>query len=193
NGLMKSRKVDVIQGTGTIISPGLVRVDGRDVRTRSIIIATGSGTMLPSDVPGGNLPGIITSDDILDEDLTMKALPKPPESIVIVGGGIVGMEFASMFNAFGAKVTVVVSSGRILRLVDEEIARRFSQVAKGHGMEILTGSDVIKMEEGDGGKGLKVTIRNAASGMEEVRGEDNVLWAKGGYAYTQGLGVRELG
>src|SRR5437773_920905 len=118
NGLMKARKVDVIQGTGTIISPGLVRVDGRDVRTRSIIIATGSGTMLPSDVPGGNLPGIITSDDILDEDLTMKALPKPPESIVIVGGGIVGMEFASMFNAFGAKVTVVVSSGRILRLVD---------------------------------------------------------------------------
>jgi dihydrolipoamide dehydrogenase len=193
NGLLKARKVDVIHGTGTITAPGALRVDGREVKARNIIIATGSGTMLPTDVPGGNLPGIITSDEILDADLTMKALPKSPESIIIVGGGIVGMEFASMFNGYGAKVTVVVSSPRILRLVDEELARRFTQVAKGHGIEILTGSDVVSMAEGDDGKGLKVTIKNAASGAEEVRAVDNVLWAKGRYPYTQGLGLRELG
>src|SRR5438874_7124511 len=193
NGLLKARKVDVIQGTGTLTAPGVLRVDGREVKARNIIIATGSGTMLPTDVPGGNLPGIVTSDEILDADLTMKFLPKSPESIVIVGGGIVGMEFASMFNAYGAKVTVVVSSARILRLVDEEIARRFTQVAKGHGIEILTGSDVVSMAEGDGGQGLKVTIKNTASGAEEVRAVDNVLWAKGRYPYTQGLGLRELG
>jgi dihydrolipoamide dehydrogenase len=193
NGLMKSRKVDVIRGTGTIAGPGVVRVDGREVRTRNIIIATGSGTMLPSDVPGGDLPGVITSDQILDADLTMQFLPKAPDSIIIVGGGIVGMEFASMFNAYGARVSVVVSSPRILRLVDEEIARRFTQVAKGHGIEIITGSDVVGMAPGEGDKGLKVTVKNSSSGAEEIRDVDNVLWAKGRFPYTQGLGLREVG
>src|SRR5689334_8221382 len=134
NGLMKARKVDVITGTGTITSPRTVSIDGREIRTRNIIIATGSGTMLPSDVPGGNLPGVITSDGILDADLTLKTLPKRPDSMIVVGGGIVGMEFASMFAAYGTKITVVVTSPRVLRLVDEEIARRFTQVAKGHGI-----------------------------------------------------------
>jgi dihydrolipoamide dehydrogenase len=136
---------------------------------------------------------VITSDDILDADLTMKALPRQPESMIVVGGGIVGMEFASMFSAYGTRVTVVVTSPRVLRLVDEEISRRFTQVAKGHGIEILTGSDVVNIAEGEGGKGLNVTIKNVASGAEEQRSVENVLWAKGRYAYTQGLGARELG
>ncbi len=198
NGLMKSRKVEVINGHGTITSPRTVRVDGREIRARNIIIATGSGTMLASGVPGGDLPGVITSDQILDADLTMKALPKMPESIIIVGGGIVGMEFASIFNAYGTKVTVVVSSPRVLRLVDEEIARRFTQVAKGQGIEIITRSDIVKMAEGHerkrgAGKGLKVTIKNADSGAEEERAVDNVLWAKGRFPYTENLGLGELG
>jgi dihydrolipoamide dehydrogenase len=193
NGLMKSRKVDVIQGHGTITSPRTVNVEGREVRAKSIIIATGSGSTLPSDVPGGDLPGIITSDDVLDADLTMKALAQVPESMIIVGGGIVGMEFASIFNAYGTKVTVVVSSPRILRLVDEEIARRFAQVAKGQGIEIITGSDVVKMAEGEGGKGLKVTIKTSSSGAEEERAVENVLWAKGRFPYTQNLGLRDIG
>lgn len=193
NGLMKARKVDVISGLGTLTSPRTINVEGREVRARNVIIATGSGTSLATDVPGGDLPAVITSDDILDADLTMKRLPTPPKSIIVVGGGVVGMEFASMFNAYGAKVTVVVSSPRVLRLVDEEIARRFAQVAKGHGIEIVTGSDIVHMAEGDGGQGLKATIRNNATGAEEVRAVDNVLWAKGRYAYTQGLGLRDLG
>ncbi len=193
NGLMKARKVDVINGHGTITSPHTIMVDGREVRTRNIIIATGSGTTLASDVPGGNLPAVITSDDILDADLTMKALPQRPDSVIIVGGGIVGMEFASIFNAYGTKVTVVVSSSRVLRLVDEEIARRFTQVAKGQGIEIITGSDVVKIAEGEGGSGLRVTIKNTASGAEEERSVSNVLWAKGRHPYTQNLGLRDLG
>lgn len=193
SGLMKSRKVEVIQGHGTLVSPHVVNVEGREVRARNIIIATGSGTMLASDVPGGDLPGVIYSDQILDADLTMKALPALPESIIIVGGGIVGMEFASIFHAYGSKVTVVVSSPRVLRLVDEEIARRFAQVAKGQGIEIITGSDVVQMAEGDGDKGMKVTIRNNAAGTEEERAVSNVLWAKGRFPYTQNLGLRDLG
>jgi dihydrolipoamide dehydrogenase len=192
-GLLKSRKVDVIHGHGMITSPRTVMVEGREVRARNIIIATGSGTMLASDVPGGNLPAVITSDDILDADTTMSRLPQRPESIIIVGGGVVGMEFASIFNAYGTKVTVVVSSSRILRLVDEEIARRFSQVAKGYGIETVTGSDIVHMAEGEGGKGLKVTIKNNSTGAEEIRDVDNVLWAKGRYPYTQDLGLRDLG
>jgi len=191
NGLMKARKVDVITGTGTITSPRTVSIDGQEIRTRNIIIATGSGTMLPTDVPGGNLPGIITSDGILDADLSMKTLPKRPDSMIVVGGGVVGMEFASMFSAYGTKVTVVVTSPRVLRLVDEEIARRFTTLAKGHGIEVITGSDVVNMAED--GPALKVTIKSAPSGAEEQRTVGNVLWAKGRFPYTQGLGARELG
>ncbi len=192
-GLMRARKVDVISGHGTITSPRTIDVDGREVRAKNIIIATGSGTMRATDVPGGDLPAVITSDEVLDKDLTLKTIPKRPESIIIVGGGIVGMEFASIFNGYGSKVTVVVSSPRVLRLVDEEIARRFAQVAKGQGIEILTRSDVTKMEEGKKGKGLKVTIKNVDTGTEEDRVVDNVLWAKGRYAYTEKLGLETIG
>ena len=166
---MKTRKIEVINGFGTLTSPRSINVDGREVRAKNIIIATGSGTVLASDVPGGNLPAVITSDDVYDADMTINRITKPPESIIIVGGGIVGMEAASIFNAYGAKVTVVVLSSRVLRLVDEEISRRFSQLAKAQGMEIITGSDVVRMAEGDGGKGLKVTIKNNATGAEEER------------------------
>lgn len=193
NGLMKARKVDVITGHGTIFNPNTVMVDGREVRTRNIIIATGSGTMLPTDVPGGNLPGVITSDEILDAELTMKALPTMPESVIIVGGGIVGMEFASIFNAYGCKVTVVVSSPRVLRLVDEEIARRFTTVAKAQGIEIITRSDVTSIAEGDGGKGLKVTIKNTESGAEEQRSVTHLIYAKGRRPYTNNLGLENIG
>jgi dihydrolipoamide dehydrogenase len=193
SGLMKARKVDVIQGTGTITSPNTVTVDGREVRTRNIIIATGSGTLLPTDVPGGDLANVITSDDVLDADLTMKRLPTMPESVIIVGGGIVGMEHASMFNAYGVKTTVVVTSPRVLRLVDEEIARRFSMVAKNQGIEIVTRTDVVRMEKMDKGKRVKVTLRNADSGAEEVREVSHVLWAKGRFPYTQSLGLDSIG
>jgi dihydrolipoamide dehydrogenase len=193
NGLMKSRKVDVITGHGTITSPRTVIVDGRTVRARNILIATGSGTMLPTDVPGGDLPGVINSDQILDADLTMNSVPQMPESIIIVGGGIVGMEFAAIFNAYGARTTVVVTSPRILRLVDEEIARRYSTVAKNQGIEIVTRTDVVRMDEGNGGKGLKVTLKNADSGAEEVREVSHVLWAKGRYPYTNNLGLENIG
>jgi dihydrolipoamide dehydrogenase len=192
-GLMKSRKVDVINGHGTIKNANTVMVDGREIRTRNIIIATGSGTMLPTNVPGGNLPGVITSDEILDANLTMQALPTMPESVVIVGGGIVGMEFASIFNAYGCKVTVVVSSPRVLRLVDEEIARRFTTVAKGQGIEIIAKSDVSNIAEGDGGKGLKVTIKNSETGAEEVRAVSNLIYAKGRFPYTNNLGLENIG
>jgi dihydrolipoamide dehydrogenase len=168
-------------------------VDGREVSTRNIIIATGSGTMLAQDVPGGNLPAVITSDHVLDADLTMQALPQIPESIIIVGGGIVGMEHAAIFNAYGVKTTVVVSSPRVLRLVDEEIARRYTMIAKNQGIEIITGSDVVNMTEGKGGKGLNVTIKNTESGAEEVREVSNVLWAKGRYPYTHNLGLENIG
>jgi dihydrolipoamide dehydrogenase len=191
-GLMKSRKVEVITGHGTITSPHTVSVDGREIRTRNIVIATGSGTVLPTDVPGGDLPGVITSDDILDADLTLKRLPTMPESIIIAGGGVVGMEFASIFNAYGSKVTVVISSARVLRFVDEEIARRFTQVAKGQGIEIITRSDIVRMEEAAGGK-IRATLKNGDSGAEEVREVSNVLWAKGRYPYTQNLGLDSIG
>lgn len=192
-GLMKSRKVEVISGHGTITSPHTVNVDGREVRARNIIVATGSGTVLPTDVEGGDLPGVITSDDILDADLTLKKLPVMPQSIIIVGGGIVGMEFASIFNAYGVKVTVVVSSPRVLRLVDEEISRRFTQIAKGQGIEIITRSDVVRMAEGEGGKGIKATLKNVDSGAEEERVVSHVLWAKGRNPYTQSLGLDAIG
>ena len=97
------------------------------MQAKNIILATGSATILGTEVPGGDSPRVITSDQILDADLTARALPALPRSMVVIGGGIVGMEFASIFAAYGTKVTAVITSPRILRNVDEEIARRFAR------------------------------------------------------------------
>ncbi len=126
--LMKSNKISVHRDSCRILSPHLVKVNDEEIATKKLIIATGSeSTLLP--IPGLDLPGVLTTDDILE----LKELPK---SLVVIGGSHVGVEFASIFNVLGTKVTIVKRRPLLLEPIDEEIGRRFSQTLPRQGIEV---------------------------------------------------------
>ena len=179
--LMKSNKISVYRGTGRILSPHLVKVNDEEITTKKIIIATGSeSALLP--IPGLDLPGVLTTDDILE-------LKELPESLVVIGGSYTGAEFASIFNALGTKVTIVKRRPLRLEPVDEEIGRRFAQTLPRQGIEVKIGAAVkaIKKE----GAALKV-VWDTPEGEQGVKGQ-MVLMATGRRPYTEGLGLSELG
>ena len=127
--LVKGHKVDIYEGLGMILKPSLVQVkmDGggsesgvQQLAARKIIIATGSmPARLP--IPGLDLPGVLTSRELL-------TLGELPQSLAVVGGGVIGVEFASIFNALGTRVTVVEMLPRLLPPVDRKLARRFKRI-----------------------------------------------------------------
>jgi len=179
--LMKANKISVHRDSGRILSPHLVKVNDEEIATRKLIIATGSeSTPLP--VPGLDLPGVLTTDDILE----LKELPK---SLVVIGGSHVGAEFASIFNVLGTKVTIVKRRPLLLEPVDEEIGRRFAQTLPRQGIEVKIGAAVkaIRRE----GSALKV-VWDTPEGEQGVEGQ-MVLMATGRAPYTEGLGLSELG
>ncbi|MCC8071330.1 MAG: dihydrolipoyl dehydrogenase [Bacteroidales bacterium] len=125
-------KVNVVKGTARLSSPSTVEVNGEEYTAPQIIIATGSHpASLP--IPGAELA--ISSDELL----SLEALP---QSIVIIGGGVIGMEFASILNAFGVEVTVVEYCKEILPPFDAEIAKRLRMAMKKRGVNIITGAAV---------------------------------------------------
>ncbi len=179
--LLKANKISVYQGIGCILSPHQVKVNDEEITTGKLIIATGSESIILP-VPGTNLPGVLTTDDILE-------LKELPESLVIIGGSHVGVEFASIFNTLGTKVTIVKRRPLLLEPVDEEIGRRFAQTLPRQGITVVIGVALkaIKQE----GKGLKV-IWDTPEGEQGVAAQ-MVLMATGRQPYTEGLGLTELG
>ena len=197
--LVKVRKVTRLHGFGRLLSPNRILVQGLDsfnegreivVKAKHVIIATGSATIMADDLPGGDSPRVLTSDDILDADRTLAALPALPERMVIIGGGIVGMEFASIFTAYGVKCTAIITSPRILRNVDEEIARRFALLLRQQGCEVLTKTTVQEFQ--DRGATLDVVVQTEGKEPQTLTC-DYALYAKGRRPYTDNLGLEDLG
>ena len=179
--LMKQNKISVHRGTGRILSPRQVKVDDEEIATKKIIIATGSeSALLP--IPGVDLPGVLTTDDILE----LQALP---ESIVVVGGSHVGVEFASIFNALGTKITIVKRRPLRLEPIDEEVGRRFAQTLPRRGIEVKIGAAVKAIKKS--GDALRV-VWDTPEGEQGIEGQ-MVLMATGRQPYTEGLGLSELG
>jgi len=179
--LMKANKVSVYRGTGRIMSPQLVKVDDEEIATKKLIIATGAESVLLP-IPGLDLPGVLTTDDILE-------LEELPESLVIIGGSYVGVEFASIFSGLGTKVTIVEKLPAILGSIDGEISRRFTQILHKQGIEVKTGASAKAVKEE--GSALKVVL-DTPKGDQEIEGK-MVLMATGRQPYTEGLGLSELG
>jgi dihydrolipoyl dehydrogenase len=179
--LMKGNKIRVYRGAGRILSPHLVKVNDEEIATRKVIIASGSqSTPLP--VPGGDLPGVLTTDDILE-------LTELPESLVVVGGSYVGVEFAGIFNALGTKVTIVKRRPLRLEPIDEEIGRRFAQTLPGQGIEVRIGAAVKAIKSKGAVLGV---VWETPEGEQGVDGQ-MVLMATGRAPYSEGLGLSELG
>ncbi len=176
--LLEARKVDLFKGTGRLLSPRRVVIDGgAEIEAQGIIIATGAEAGRPP-VPGVDLPGVLTSREILQ-------LEEAAEELVVVGGGVIGMEFASIFNALGTKVTVIEMLPSILPPVDEEICRRYLQIARREGMDIHLNSPLKEVRR----NGSRLVVEHGTGSLEA----DSLLLATGRVPYTDGLGLEEVG
>ncbi|MGB7606351.1 MAG: dihydrolipoyl dehydrogenase [Lutisporaceae bacterium] len=183
--LLKANKIEVINGTASLIDKNTIAVtlfDGstKELTAKNIIIATGSKTSIPP-IEGADLEGILTSDELLN----FKEIPK---RLTIIGGGIIGMEFAGIFSAMGSTITVINRSS-ILKRVDSDIVKRFSVSVKKKGVELITDCSVDKIEKRDG---LFYVIGENKKGKYEVEAEA-LLVATGRDPLLEGINLEGVG
>jgi dihydrolipoamide dehydrogenase len=184
--LLKKNKVEVITGTGKLISAGKVEVASADGKKEiheaaSIILATGARSR--------ELPNLKQDGKKIIGYREAMTLPKLPESIVVVGSGAIGSEFASFYNSMGAKVTLVEFLPNVVPIEDEEVSKQLERSFKKAGMTVLTGSNVKSVDTS--GKLCKVKIVTP-KGEEEIEAEI-VLSAVGIAPNTENLGLESLG
>jgi len=169
--LMKARKLEIIREKAEIKSHTTIKTASLEIEARNILIATGS---IPFELPGlpFNHTDILSSTDILE----LKAIP---ERLTIVGGGVIGCEFASIFRSFGSEITIIEAMPQLLPNEDEEIARKIEQIFKKRGIKVLTNTKIDKIDKGD--KALIAVGRSPNSkglGIEALGIECDKGWIK---------------
>lgn len=184
--LMKGYKINVIKAAATFKDNKTVQLktaDGsqQEVRADAVIIATGS-VSAPAAEPGMELPGVITSDDAL-------SLDHIPKSMVVYGGGVVGVEFASIFASLGTDVTIIKYRPRLIRSLDEEISKHLAVYLRKKKIKVNVGVKVTHVEKT--GAGLKV-VAETEKGPVEYECE-NLLLAVGRMPNTGGLNLEAAG
>jgi dihydrolipoamide dehydrogenase len=181
--LMKKNKVTVIKGTGKLALPGRVEVTDAEgkkqtIQTKNIVIATGS---VVRPIPGFETDGkqVVNSDHILE-------LKDVPKSLIVMGCGAVGVEFASVYSRFGADTTIVELLPQIVPLEDEEVSKELERSFRKRGIKSLVGTKLEKMEKTP----TSVKVRGKSAKGEDVTLEaEMLLVAVGRMPYTQGLGL----
>ena len=181
--LFKKNKVDWLKGWGSIPEPGKVKVGDEVHEAKNIIIATGSE---PSPLKGVEVDEetVVTSTGAL----TLKKIPK---SLVVIGGGVIGLELGSVYARLGAEVTVVEYLDAITPGQDAEIARQFQKLLTKQGMKFILGAAVQGVEVKN--KKATVTYKMRKDDAEDTITADTVLLATGRRPYTDGLGLADLG
>jgi len=175
--LEKKAGVDVIYGAASFVDAHTLAVNDDTVTADNIIVATGTAPARIS-IPGIDLPGVMDSDAVL-------AMTGCPKSVVIIGGGVIGVEFATLFSTLGVKVSIVEMMDEILPTADQEIAALMHKKLTQGGVEIFTGAKVEKIEPG-----LKVHFNQ--NGSKSVSGEAVVV-AIGRRPVTDGLTLDKAG
>jgi len=196
--LLAGHGVQVVSGTARLSSPRRVEVSLNEgsrmtLETRHVVIATGSVPARPP-IPGLDLPGVVTSDGLMAlpgiaPSEGMQPLQAIPRRLVIIGAGVIGVEFATLFSALGAQVTVLEMLPHILPPVDRELAKRYRASLRKQGVELALGARVEEVSVVE--KGL--AVRYAAEGQPETVKADLVLNATGRVPFSEGLGLDELG
>ena len=181
--LLRKNKVEHIKGDASLRDSHTIEVapDGRVITAKNVILATGAR---PRSIPALPIDGelVITSRHALE-------LRQLPSSVVIVGGGATGMEFAYLYNAYGVQVTVIELLPRIVPNEDEEISQQLEEALSEEGVTFITGSGVTEMTPSQGGAKLKV---ESSSGAQEIECE-KVLVAIGVQGNTEDLGLDGVG
>jgi dihydrolipoamide dehydrogenase len=188
--LMKKNKIDVLVGTGKVLGEGKLSVtteggESQEIEAKNIVIATGS------DVAG--IPGV---DVAFDEKVIVSStgaleLEKVPGHLVVVGGGVIGLELGSVWARLGAKVTVVEYLDAILGGMDGEVSKQFQRMLAKQGLDFKLGQKVTAVARKDAG--ASVTFEPAKGGEAQTVDADIVLVATGRRPYTDGLGLEDAG
>ncbi|MDE6006320.1 MAG: dihydrolipoyl dehydrogenase [Muribaculaceae bacterium] len=181
-GLLKKAGVTVVEGKASFKGPSVVEVAGEEYEADDIIIATGSSSKaLP--IPGADAEFVMDSTDILN-------LEYVPAHLVIVGGGVIGLEFASVFNAFGSEVTVIEFMKNIAPTFDSDISKRLKQSLSKRGIKIITGAAVKKIEQNED---YKIVTTYNLKGKEETIVSSDILMAVGRKPNVDGLNLEAAG
>jgi dihydrolipoamide dehydrogenase len=177
-GLVASRKIDVIEGTGRLVSPTSVQVGDRVLSADRVVLATGSETRT---LPGLEIDGrrIITSEQALELD-------RVPSSVVVLGGGVIGVEFASVWRSFGAEVTIVEMLPHLLPTEEESSSKLLERAFRRRGISFKTGVRFESVK--DNGDGVTVVLGDGSTIDAEL-----MLVAVGRGPVSAGLGYDAVG
>ena len=174
--ILSESKAELIEARARVAGPNRVEIGGKTVAAANILIATGGHPQLPT-IPG--IEHAITSNEALD-------LPSLPGHVVIVGGGYIAVEFAGIFRAFGAEVTMVIRASQILRGFDDDVRAALAAEMAKKGIRIRAESVVRGIEKTAGGFSIRLAGGDAIAC-------DCVLYATGRAPNTEGLGLAEAG
>ena len=179
--LLSHKLITLVRGKAAFKDAHTVVVEETEYSADYIIVATGSvSATLP--IPGNDLPGVLTSKEILDiEDI--------PQRLCVIGGGVIGLEFASIFKSFGSEVIVLEYCKDILPRFDTDLAKRLKQSLGKRGIEIQTQAQVLSIETSDNALNVKFSRK----GKEEIVEADKVLMAVGRRANVASLNLSDIG
>ncbi len=181
--LFKKNKVDHIEGFGKIVDAGTVDVDGKTIKTKNIVIATGSEV--------ATLPGIEIDEERIVSSTGALELSKVPGKMVVIGGGVIGLELGSVWRRLGSEVIVVEYLDHILPGMDAEVQKTGKRILKKQGMKFHTGHKVTGVEKLK--SKLKVTMEPSKGGDATTFDTDVVLVSIGRRPFTNGLGLDKAG
>jgi dihydrolipoamide dehydrogenase len=184
--LMRKNKIDVIIGVGKLKAKGQVEVTGADGKTQ---IVEGKHIMVATGARSRELPNLKQDGKKVIGYREAMTLPEKPKSMIIVGSGAIGVEFAYFYYSMGTKVTVVEFLPRIVPVEDEEISKELEKIYKKYGIEILTGSEVTSVDSS--GNGVKAKVKTPTG--EITLEADILLSAVGIAANIENIGLETLG
>jgi len=181
--LFKKNKIEWLKGLATFESADTVKVGDRTVRAKNIVIATGS-SVTP-------LPGITIDQERIVDSTGALELPQVPKRMIVIGGGVIGLELGSVWRRLGAQVTVVEFLDQILPGFDGDVRKEANKIFKKQGFEFRLSTKVTKAERK--GDIVTLTVEPAAGGAAETIEADVVLVSIGRRANTEGLGLDKAG
>lgn len=184
--LMKKNKIDVVMGTGKLVAPGKLEVTAADgkkqvLEAKNIIIATGARAR--------ELPALKLDGKKVIEYRAAMTLPAQPASLIVVGSGAIGTEFAYFYNSLGTKVTIVEFLPRIVPVEDEEVSKELEKSFKKQGITVMTNSEVTSVDTS--GNGVKAKVKTSEG--EVTLEADVILCAAGITANIENIGLETLG
>jgi dihydrolipoamide dehydrogenase len=180
SGLLKKNGVDVISGFGKVLAPDKVEVNGEIYQTKNLILATGASPIIPP-IPGlkeSYEQGIaVTSRELLQ-------IKDAPKNLVVIGGGVIGVEFATIFSSLGSKVTIIEKLDGIVPMMDDDIRTQYAKILKREGIEIFVNAEVKAVNKNE--------VTYQFEGKDHKITADTILVSVGMRANSQGLEVLNL-